>query len=95
MGLAKWPLRRLVVQAFRPVIRPVMVVALASVAVVAAQDTSTDKGEQVQKLLPPYMEKTTKSEGVEILDEKLKGTKSTWESAQEASPAPKPETKKP
>ena len=53
------------------------------------------KGEQVQKLLPPYMEKTTKSEGEEILDEKLKGTKSTWESAQEASPAPKPETKKP
>ena len=41
------------------------------------------------------MEKTTKAEGVEILDEKLKATKSTWEAAQEASQAPKPETKKP
>ena len=53
------------------------------------------KGEQVQKLLPKYMEKTTKAEGVEILDEKLKATKSTWEAAQEASPASKPETRKP
>jgi len=53
------------------------------------------KGEQVQKLLPQYMQKTTKSEGVEILDEKLKATKSTWESVQEGDSTPKPETKKP